>query len=355
VVVSGILWVTASAPARAQGAARDQSGALTASPTDQSKSWFERRFSGSYAELSTYFGSGTFYVSGYHNPYISNAVYLRPTFQLGTKYNLALNARVYLEEEYTQPDNPTGRRFYPLDTWLYLTAKNLYTHPSSKIRISGALRAVIPTSYESSYAHLVTGLTAQLTANRAWEFGTPDSQGKRWGATLSLGTGFAKFFRTSPLRGNDPGGTSGCALPSAAAPVASHTGADGFPTISEADRCGGPLSTSYSFGTVAVANLTRKRWTLGMTLFVTNEFHYSVPHDQFTPMNAVSVGRVDTTWGILSLGYDLTEHLGVSVGVSSQQPALNSTDGSLRFPFFDFKGGAGNNYTQAFVGLNGTI
>ena len=42
----------------AQGAARDQGGALTAGPAELPKSTFEKKFAGSYAELSTYVGIG---------------------------------------------------------------------------------------------------------------------------------------------------------------------------------------------------------------------------------------------------------------------------------------------------------
>src|SRR4051794_712746 len=93
-LLSAAAWVALSAlgsgGARAQGLVRDQSGTLTAAPTDQKKTWWQQRFAGSYAELTTYVGSGTFYASGYRNPYVSNALYLRPTYQLGTKYDLSL-------------------------------------------------------------------------------------------------------------------------------------------------------------------------------------------------------------------------------------------------------------------------
>src|SRR5262249_44753423 len=153
---------------------------LSATPDDSKKSWVEKHFNGSYAELSTYVGSGTFYSSGYRDPYVSNALYLRPSYQLGTKFKLSLNARAYPAEGYTLPDSPTGRRFNPLDTWLYLAAKNLWSEPRSKIKLSGTARLVVPTSFESRYAHLFTGVGVGLTAIRPFEFGTPDSQGKRW-------------------------------------------------------------------------------------------------------------------------------------------------------------------------------
>jgi hypothetical protein len=353
--VAGFACWLGSATAGAQGIVRDQSGTISSAPAAAETPTWWRRFKGSYVELSTYVGSGTFYASGYRNPYVSNAVYLRPSFQLGTKYGLSLNARVYIEEEYTQEDNPEGRRFYPLDVWAYLQAKNLYTAERSKIRFSGVLRAVVPASYESAYAHLVTGVAVGLAANRGFEFGRPDNEGKKWGLALSLGTGLTKYFRTSPFRGTGPADTSGCRIPSGAPPASRFTGPDGQPTTSEGDRCGGPLSTSTSVMTSASSSLSRRRWSFSATLLVINEFKYTFPVDQFTAMNATPGGRADWTWAILAIGYDLTDHFGLSAGLSSYQPALNAQATNVRFPFFDFEGGNANNYTQLFVSLNGTL
>ena len=113
------------ATAFAQAAARDQGGAVVAAPSAGQKNWWEGKFAGSYAELSSFVGTGTFYATGYRNPYVSNALYLKPVYQLGTKRDLSVSARIYLETEYTQPDNPQARRFYPLDTWFTLAARNL--------------------------------------------------------------------------------------------------------------------------------------------------------------------------------------------------------------------------------------
>jgi hypothetical protein len=343
--------VAASAVARAQGAVRDNATLSTAT-NDEAKTWLEKRFGGSLVDLSTYIGSGTFYASGYHDPYVSNALMLRPVYQLGTKYKLTLNARIYLEEEYTLPDNPTGRRFNPLDTWLYLAAKNLYTEARSKIRISGTGRVVLPTSYESRYAHLLTAVGIGLSANRMFEFGTPDSQGKRWELAVSLGDTFTKFIRTSALRGGGAGDSTGCRT---FVTGGARTGTGEYGGTSEADRCGGPLNTNFSNSVVLNATLMRRRASLSATYSLINEFKYSAPNDTFTAMNAVPLGRVDATWAILALGYEITDHVGVSLGLSTFQPAMNSRENGLRFPLFDFSGTNANNFTQVFAGLSGTL
>jgi hypothetical protein len=338
----------------AQGAVRDQSGTLTASPTDDAnKDWLRQRFSGSFAEVDTYVGSGSFYTSGYRDPYVANSFYLRPTFQLGTRYNLTVNARVYVEKEYTLPDNPNARSWTPYDSWLFLTAKNLYTMPRAKVKFSGTLRAVFPTSFESRYAHLVTALGAHGVASRGWELGRPDAQGKRWQLIATLGTGVTKAIRTSALRGEFPGDTSGCR-------TAGPTGYAGAAGAADTDRCGGPLSMSWGVSTSGTIALSRGRYSLSTTLIVINEFKYSIDPQtaemivQNTNTNVVT-GRSDITWGLIALGYDLTDHFSLSLGIASMQPALDSRYRYLRFPFFDFSGPNANNFTQVFFGVTGTL
>jgi hypothetical protein len=341
----------------AQGAVRDESGTLTATPSDQAtKDWLKQRFAGSQAELTTYIGSGTFYASGYRDSYVSDAFYVRPSYQLGTKYKLSLNGRVYVEEEWTTPDNPTGRHFNPLDAWIYLAARDLYTMPRAKVRFSGSLRSVIPISYESRYSHLATAVGVSGAASRSFEFGRPDSQGKRWNLSTSLGSGFTKAIRTSDLRGEAPGDTSGCRE---TGPVSIAPAGPGGPSPSETDRCGGPLNTSYTITTSGTAALSRGRYSLSMTLIVINEFKYSIDQttsDEILAMtNQVPQGRADFTWGIVSAGYEVTDHLALSLGVASYQPALDSRYQHLRFPFFDFSGANANNYAQVLVGVSGTL
>jgi hypothetical protein len=337
-----------------QAAIRDQSGTLTATSEDEKKkTWLQQRFGGSFADFSTYVGSGSFYSSGYSDPYVSNALMLRPMFNLGTRFKLALNARVYLEEEYTKPDTSNGRRFYPLDSWLWLAAKNLYTMPRAKVTFGGTLRAVIPTSYESSYAHLVTGVGLGGNAKRQFEFGSPNAQGKRWELTALFGSTFTKYLRTSAIRGGGPADSSGCRQV-----VSAEGSAAGGPA--ETDHCGGPLSTSYAVTTIGNLALARGRYSLSVSISVINEFKYAVDPTVrdvlvLNPTFTTTAGRVDNTWGIISFGYDVTDHVSLSLGVASFQPALDSRYQHLRFPFFDFSGPNANNFTQAFVGVTGTL
>jgi hypothetical protein len=334
----------------AQGAGRDETGALTATAEEAAgKTPIEKQFAGTFAELSTFVGSGTFY-RRYSDPYISNALYLKPIYHLPTRRDLTLSARLYFEVEYTSPDNPQARRLYPLDAWINLTDKNLYTEPRSRIRFSGSARLVLPLSYESRYQHLLAGVGLGANATRESEFGRPDAKGKRWGLMLSLGAMIVKNINTSVLRGSGPGDTTGCLT----APPSTTQASAAEPVAASSDRCGGPLNTSFSLLSGAFVTLTRSRWSINATLYLNNSFRYSAPADAFSSTNT-PLGREDVSWGILSLGYEIRPHVTASVGMSSQQPALDARYRYPRFPFFDFSGSNANNFTQFFASIAGTI
>jgi hypothetical protein len=334
----------------AQGAAHDETGALAATTEEAAgKTPIEKMFAGTSAELQTYIGSGTFY-RRYSDPYVSNGLYLKPIYHLQTKHDLTLNARLYAEVEYTSPDNPQARRLYPLDPWLWLAAKNLYTEPRSRIRFGGQLRLVLPLSYESRYQHLLAGVGLGANATRESEFGRPDAKGKRWALVASLGVVVVKNINTSVLRGNGPGDTTGCMN----APPATTEANAAEPGVASSDRCGGPLNTNESLLSAGSVIVTRGRWSAAAVLYVINNFRYTAPTDAFSSTNT-PLGREDVTWGILSLSYEVRPHLTASIGLTSQQPALDARYRYPRFPFFDLTGNNANNYTQGFFAITGTI
>ena len=279
-------------------------------------------------------------------------MYLRPQYDLGTKYKLALAGRVYVEEEYTTPDTPNGRRFYPLDSYVYLTAKNLYTMPRAKVKFSGGVRAGVPVSYESRYAHLITTLGASLSANRGFELGRPDAQGKRWNLTLSLGEGFCKALRTSAVRGNFPGDTTGCRTTG----PAGFTGSAG---AAENDRCGGPLSTSYAITTSGSVALSRGRYSLSVSLIVLNEFKYSIDPDTYQRVVAMSnqavTGRSDITWGIIPPPSNLMTPFPFSWGSRATSPPSTPATGTRAFPSSISPVPTPTTSRSCFVNVNGTL
>ncbi len=345
-----LLLVLDAAPAYAQGV-KDQLATVTKTAEDQNRPEWMKKMAGSSLDVSTYVGSGTFYTSGYRNEYVSTAVFARPTYALGTRFKLAANARVFLEEEFTQPDRPNGRRFSPYDIWLWLSAKELHKFESAKVKLGGVARLVVPISYESRYAHMITGVAGGLNVSRPFEFGQDAAPERRWNLVTSLASVFTKFLYTSDLRGNFPGDTNGCR---AYLPAGAAAGSSGGPSASESDRCGGPVNTNFSLTTSGTVSLTRGKWNLATILLVSNAFRYVIPANVGIPES--SMGRADSTWGILSLTYSFTDHVGASLGLSSFQPALDLRNRYPRFPFFDLSGGANeNNFTQAFVSLSGTL
>jgi len=313
-----------------------------------------QKFEGSYAELSTYVGSGTFYASGYHNSYVSLAVYAKPTYDLGTKYKLALRARLYFEQEFTKPDNPAGRPYYPYDPWLWLAADDLHTFERSKIRVGGIFRTILPLSFESRYQNMIVAVGVGPTFARDFEFGAVNDEARKWTLKTSYAFTAYKYLQTSHFRGSGPGDSTGCLAP--ASQGAGGISGGGGPSAAAGDRCGGPANTNFSLTNTFYAQLARGKLSLTMTLLIQNNFEYAFPADAMTASGAVPTGRTDLTWGIIGVGYQYRPHIGFSAGVSSIQPALDARYQSPRFPFYDLSGGANfNNYTQAFLGINGTL
>jgi len=334
------------------GAAASASANAQSSPETSTLPAWMKRFAGSNAELGSYVGSGTFYSGGYHDNYVYASLYLRPTFDLGTRFKLAATARFYFEEELTLPDNPTGRRFTPYDVWLTLLAKNLHTFEAPKLVLGGIARVIVPLSYESRYANLLGGLSAGLTLSREFDLGGGPAPETQFKLSVSLIEIFTKYFHTDEVPGNSAGESSGCRT--TATPGTATASADG-PSVSVSDRCGGPVNSSYGLRHAGVIALARGKLGLSLTLLVDNSFRYAIPRDSLTADKAVDTGRSDVTWGIVALSYSLDEHLALGVGLSSLQPALDAESKNLRFPFFDFSGGTANNFTQAFASLSGTL
>jgi hypothetical protein len=339
--------------ASAWGQAAPSRPEITQTPTSPADSK-SGKFAGSLVEASTYVGSGTFYAGGYTNPYAALALFFRPTYALGTRFQLSANARIFLTTELTAPDNPNAQRFYPYDPWFWLAAKNLHTFERPKLRIGGTLRTILPLSPESRYSNLVAGIGGGPSLNRHFEFGGGGDPARQWTLDVSWGVIFTKYFHTSDFRGTGPGDTTGCRGPSSV-PVGGAS-AGSSPSASDSDRCGGPANTNFAIQNAFVTSLARGPWSLGVTLFIINGFKYSFPEDSLTADPAVSRGQTDQTWGIVSLGYKISSRLNASVGLSSLQPALDSRYRYPRFPFYDFSGGASTqNHTSMFLSVGGTL
>ena len=195
---------------------------VTTTPTATTTPTRWKKFEGSGLYLYSYIGSGTFYTSGYTNDYASLALFGLPTYDLGTRYKLALRARLIIEQELTQPDDRSGTRFHPFDPWIWLAADNLRTFERTKIKIGGTFRTVWPVAPESRYRHDVVTVGVGPNVSRAFEFGQVNDEARKWTLKVSYGLLFSKAFQTSNFRGSGPGDSTGCMAPGS--PAASGGG-----------------------------------------------------------------------------------------------------------------------------------
>jgi len=98
-----------------------------------------------------------------------------------------------------------------------------------------------------------------------------------------------------------------------------------------------------------------KTVTAAIGFYVNNNWMYTQPlSDQYSSQYAHAAGQSDSTAGSISLSYQPWEHLGFTLGMSSQQPAFTSDNKHLRFPFFDFIS-TSNNLSSFFLSVTGSV
>lgn len=145
--------------------------------------------------LDHYLGTGTFV-----NPQLYASLVAAPsvsaTYLFGIKgIRFAASARVWAFYEYTLPDTPNGRRFFPQDTRFSLVAPALFRDKAvTGIAITPSLSAVIPTSPESWTAGLITTLGAGAAVTRSVKVGSG-------GFDFRINVAASYGFFTSPVNG----------------------------------------------------------------------------------------------------------------------------------------------------------
>jgi hypothetical protein len=343
----------------AAGGALADSGASTGTEAtvveaDGGELW--KKFKGSTADFSTAVGSGSFYGSrgvfdteGYSNPYVASTLTLRPSYVLSKARKLSLKSRFIFMEELSVPDDDTGRRFFYYDPWFWLSAGNLYTDSQTDLKLTGFARVVLPLSPESRYANRVFGTALGVGLSRSFDLPSEVELSLSWSGS------FAKNWDTKAYRGKGPDDEDGCRAGVAYRQAGKSFNHGQEPTTSDSDHCGGRHNTSFSFTNSLTASVSYQKFSFDLGFTVVNAFKYSFPEDEKTAAHAVSDGQSDTTAGDLSARYALSDRLGISFGLSSEQPALNSRTTGLRFPFFDFAGTGANNFTTLSLGLDGTL
>ncbi len=317
---AALLCVFWAQPAYAQSASDPNAGlgqALT-------KKSFMERFRASSLSLRTSVGSGTFVTNEFSdNPFVSQTLSLRPNFRLTS--GLSANASFSLECEYTQPDNPNGRRCAPSDLRLGISHFRLWTDPLLKGRITGSFSAFFPTSYASRFNGTVTNLRLGL----GYVFTLFNNR-----LMVSYSGAAQKYLPTSKIRGFRASDAPNSDLPlfltrgSAAQDAAAGSG--------------GPMNDNWAVINSLSMNLTiLPGFFAQMSVGVFNFFRFAVA-DEFARDDLASTGRVDFTFGSVALAYAPLDYLSVSLGLSSFQPAKTADNKSFRFPFYDFSSPSNN-------------
>lgn len=123
--------------------------------------------------LDHYLGTGTF-VNSEQYASLVGAPSFAATYLFGVgSVRLAASARVSAFYEYTLPDTPNGRRFFPQDTRLGLVAPALFRDKAvTGISVTPSVSLVLPTSQESFTAGLISTIGVGAAATRSVKVGS---------------------------------------------------------------------------------------------------------------------------------------------------------------------------------------
>lgn len=295
--------------------------ALAAEPTLlKSAGGIEEKRLHATASLSTSVGQATFVAhDDADNPTVAQSLSLGPSYSLTDKLTLGLGWS--LGWEYTHPDNDTGRPYSPSDISGSISHSDIWSSEGLGLRLSGSLRAIAPTSFESRFARTVTNLTGSLNLSRAF-------LGDR--LTLSYGPSVTKYLATRDTRPD-----VNCRFtPQGQAAEPCET-----PGMNNNFAHGHSLGVGYKF-------TDKLSGSLGIT--IRQRFKNATEGGSWTRQHS------ESTDGSLGVSYTLSETYSVSGGISSGQPALDGRSSRPRFPFADFETPA-NGYTTFGVTLSGRI
>lgn len=312
--------------------------------------------------LQNYVGTGTFVASDKaDNPYWASTLQLTPSFALSE--HLSLFAFFSVTHEWTyavtscsQPDGPrpsggptldcsdtddgNARQFEASDLQLGIEYSRI---PFLTIDWSTFFALSFPTNRFTRAAN--TALTTSLGGSASRSFGP---------VTTALSTSFAKFWNggdASTLDASDLDGVvpiSFCPADrlESCVPLAGFApnwrlrlGLDGSVELGFLEG----LSFALSVGYIYTRSFGR-----------TPDGFSSAVVDGDGDRVVDGINESDSTYGSLSLNYQILPQLTTSFGVYSFQPARTADGQSLRFPFFDFVSPA-NNFTTWFLSVDYTL
>jgi len=302
--------------------------------------------------LDHYIGTGTFvnpeyYASLTAAPSVS-ATYL---FHPGG-VTMAASGRVIAYYEYTLPDTPNGRRFFPQDLRFGLSAPSIFKDKAlTGIGLTPSIGLIIPATPESFTAGMITSLSAGLAATRSVNAGVAGSFDFR------LSGGFSKGIYTRASGGIDKPN---------AAQVTRDTLGNAVLVCRETDGQCASNGANPNFSLSVGGNMN---WRVGGNFVVYAGYSYShtfkealaATNDPTLPpaldSNGVQVGRgglgnADLTRTFLGVSYQLNEHYNFDIyGYTEQSPLVRKGDAwAVRFPIGSFDNPASNN-TSLVVSL----
>ncbi|MBK8011947.1 MAG: hypothetical protein IPK13_11405 [Deltaproteobacteria bacterium] len=288
-------------------------------------------------------GSGTFTAPGdahARTVAYSWAFVLRGSYRLTDMLTASL--RLDLDKQLTVTAVDAGskaREFYFRDIRLGVGAEEIYRDEQyTGIAFGASSQLRLPTDTWSRAAGRVLRWDNSATLSRTFEDVGPGS------LRLSFMETLRKDFGPRARDRNDASYLDTCRS------IAIDSAGDCVSNIASANwGLVHTLSAEYNFF---------EKWTVSLQLLLINTFYYGLSGSETperlaatgdAPVTDATIGRSryaidaadqrDQTWGILEVGYQATENIGLALGLSSlQAPFIQSGGNSkaLTFPFWDF-------------------
>jgi hypothetical protein len=282
----------------------------------------------------------------YTNPYINDPawtmnLYLKPdyTFKVADQ---TLKFQVWETLSYSvilDKTSLTSQRTWWSDMRLSILDAKLYEEPNTHIKLNGFIRGSIPLSQASQFATLYTAITAGVGIKKSL-----------YGFDLGLGVQAAKNFnKYSTVQYTCGQSTTGpVAFDAAGNPIVGYSNGICRPGDTTSTIEGVNISWSWAANGTVAYHFTDKL-SLSATLWYFSGYNYQVPFDgnssQIKDANgnfvAQSNGHVDGFWGITDLGYAITDHWSLDVGIwngasgNYGAPPETQQGHVPRNPFFD--------------------
>ncbi len=272
-------------------------------------------FGGTFTYDNSVLGSA-FYTNPYVNdPAWSMNLYLKPEYSFkvadqGLKFQVweILSYQVIMDKTST-----TTQRVYWSDMRLSILDGKIYEEPNTHIKLNGFLRGSIPLSEASQFATLYTQISTGIGIKKSM-------YGFDFGLGVQLAKNFNKYSSVQYSCAQSSNGPVG--FDSAGNPILGFTNGICRPGDTTSTVEGVNISWSWATSGTVAYHFTDKL-SLSLTLWYFSGYNYPVPFDgnssQIVDSNgnfaAQANGHVDGFWGITDLGYAITDHWSVDVGI----------------------------------------